>query len=287
MTNPIRTLILLLVVRSTAAEAALPALGDARPDHAAVSTAVALFAGMLALLELGRRLGLRRLARDTEGARAGMGAVDGAVFALLGLLLAFTFSGAASRFDQRRNLIVEEANCIGTAWLRLDTLPAGAQVALRDRFRQYVDTHLAAYRKLAGPEAARAELAVSMRLQDEIWALAVAATGTPEGGRATMLLLPALNDMFDIVTTRTVALETHPPKVIYGLLAVLALASSLLAGFGMSGSKRRSWVHILGFAAIVATSVYVIRDLEHPRMGLIRIDPVDRLLMDLRVSMGP
>ena len=79
-----------------------------------------LFLGLLLMMEAGRRLGVRRLAADPEGARAGIGAVEGAVFALLGLLIAFTFSGAASRFDDRRHLVAEEANAIGTAWLRID-----------------------------------------------------------------------------------------------------------------------------------------------------------------------
>src|SRR5512143_443438 len=94
-----------------------------------------LFVGMILLLELGRRLGRRRQGKHEEGARAGLGAVEGAVFALLGLLIAFTFSGAASRFDARRELIVREANAIGTAWLRLSLLPADAQPGLRVLFR--------------------------------------------------------------------------------------------------------------------------------------------------------
>ena len=113
---------------------------------------------MILLLELGRRLGRRRQGRDEEGARAGLGAVEGAVFTLLGLLIAFTFSGAASRFDMRRQLIGQEANAIGTAWLRLDLLPAQAQPELRDLFRRYLDLRLAAYRKMPDVEAALAEL---------------------------------------------------------------------------------------------------------------------------------
>jgi len=73
---------------------------------------------------------------DPEGARAGAGAVEGSVFGLLGLLIAFTFSGAAFRFDARRQLAVEETNAIGTAYLRLDLLPADKQPALRDSFRR-------------------------------------------------------------------------------------------------------------------------------------------------------
>ena len=103
--------------------------------------------------------------------------MDGAVFALLGLLVAFTFSGAASRFDARRHLIVEETNAIGTAYLRLDLLPASAQPALRDLFRRYLDSRLEVYRKLPDLDAAKAELARSTQLQGEIWSQAVAAGG--------------------------------------------------------------------------------------------------------------
>ena len=80
----------------------------------AVLTAAGLFTGVLLFLELGRRIGLRRLRQDGDG--AGAGAVEGAVFALLGLLIAFTFSGAAGRFEDRRTLIVDEANAVGTAY---------------------------------------------------------------------------------------------------------------------------------------------------------------------------
>ena len=117
----------------------------------ALLLAVGLFAAMVILQELGRRFALRRAARDPEGARAGAGVVDGAIFALLGLLIAFTFSGAASRFDERRKLIVEEANAIGTAYLRIDLLPAAAQGEMRESFRRYLDARLAAYRASAGP----------------------------------------------------------------------------------------------------------------------------------------
>src|SRR5438034_9907293 len=128
-----------------------------------------LFVGMLVLLEVGRRIGVQRLAQNPEGAEAGVAVVDGAVFALLGLLIAFTFSGAASRFDTRRQLIVEETNAIGTAWLRLDLLPASAQPLLRDEFRKYLDARLAAFRKIPDLAAANAELTRAGALQNDIW----------------------------------------------------------------------------------------------------------------------
>ena len=252
---------------------------------AATLFTVFLFGGILVLLETGRRWGQHRLAADPDGANQGLGAVEGAVFALLGLLIAFTFSGAASRFDARRALIVEEANDIGTAWLRLDLLPAAAQPALRETFRQYVDTRLEMYAKIADPAAAREAFNRSNALQGAIWTASLAATREGAAPSAPMLLLPALNAMFDITTTRTVALRTHPPVVIFALLAVVALISALLAGYGMAGSTKRSWVHMIGYAAITAGAVYVILDLEYPRLGLIRIDAADQVLVDLRQSM--
>ena len=239
-----------------------------------------LFIAMLALLEIGRRAGLRRTA--DEGERGGTGVVEGAVFALLGLLVAFTFSGAASRFDDRRKLITEEANAIGTAWLRLDLLSPAAQTDIRASFRGYLDARLAGYRVLPDIAASSAEFARASRLQQEIWAKAVAAAAGSQP--ATMLLLPALNDMFDITTTRAMAMRTHPPPVIFWLLAALALVSALLAGYAMAG-RARNWIHMVAFAFTLASAVYVIIDMEYPRAGLIRVDAFDQVLIDLRQSM--
>jgi hypothetical protein len=245
-----------------------------------------LFFGMVALLEIGRRIGVRRRSIDPDGAQAGTGAVDGAVFALLGLLIAFTFSGAATRFDERRNLVVQEANDIGTAYLRLDLLPPGAQPALRALFRRYVGSRLEAYRKLPDIAAAKAELAHSIKLQGEIWNQALAASQMNDAPpAATMLLLPALNQMIDITTTRTTATAMHPPVVIFVLLYGLALIAALLAGYGMSAAKARSWLHMIGFAASMALAVHVVIDIEYPRLGLIRVDTFDQVLVDVLESM--
>jgi hypothetical protein len=250
----------------------------------AISCALLLLTAILVLIEVGRRIALWRMAKDAEGARAGLGAIEGAVFGLMGLLLAFTFSGASARFDTRRQLIVEEANAIGTAYLRLDMLPAVAQPALKENFRKYLNARLAVFRTLPDFEAAKAELARVAALQNEIWTQAVSAcreTTQP----ATMLVLPALNQMFDMATTRTAAVRVHPPPVIFAMLVALTLAGSLLAGYGMAASKLRSWLHILGFAATMSVAVYVILDFEFPRVGLIRVDTFDQVLVDLRDSM--
>jgi hypothetical protein len=254
------------------------------PELVAVFFAGGLFLGMLGMQEAGRRIGERRLAQNPEGPR-GVGPVEGALFGLLGLLVAFTFSGAASRFDARRLLITEEANAIGTAWLRIDILPAGAQPQLRDLYRRYLDSRLETYRKLPDLAAAEAELARSIALQGEIWKASIAALREPGPQPGSLTVVPALNQMFDVVTKRMNAARMHPPVIIYLMLAVLALIAALLAGFGMAGGKARSWLHVIGFAAVVSITVYVILDMEFPRYGFVRVDAADRTLIELRKSM--
>jgi hypothetical protein len=254
-------------------------------EDSAPLIAIGLFAAMVLLLSIGKQLGARRLELDPEGARAGVSAVDGAVFGMLGLLIAFTFSGASTRFEARRALVVEEANAIGTAWLRLDLLPSTAQPEMRERFRAYLDSRIEVYHDTTDLAEVNANLARSAALQNGIWAAAVVSCREPGMQRTTILLLPALNQMIDITTTRTMAARFHQPILIFGVLFALASISSLLAGYGMAGSRKQSWVHMIGFAAITSMAIYVILDLEYPRRGLIRIDASDQVLIGLRASM--
>lgn len=240
---------------------------------------VMLVATMFVLLETGFRLGF---GRNTEG----LGAIDGAIFGLMGLLVAFTFSGAAQRFDDRRHLIIEEANDVGTAWLRLSLLTPADQAVVKPKFRAYLESRLAAYEALPNHELAEEHLARANAHQSEIWALAVAAAGrAPLPAPATQLLLPALNDMFDITTTRTAALKLHPPTMIFCLLVIVFLLCSLLGGFSMAARGQRSWLHIMIFLAILTLTFYTIIDMEYPRLGLIRVDDFDSLLRNVLTQM--
>ncbi len=238
------------------------------------------------LLEIGRRIGIRRRKADPDHASAGLGAIEGAVFGLMGLLIAFTFSGAAERFDGRRHLIGEEANAIGTAYLRIDLLPPSAQPALRQDFRNYLDERLQMYRVISYDyNGALQHFQNANNLQTKIWGEAVAACSQQSSAAVTTLVLSSLNEMIDITTTRLVAMETHPPAVVFYGLGLLLMATSLLAGYGMSESKKRSWMHMAVYAVIMAATLYVILDLEYPRFGLIRIDAADHVLVEVRTTM--
>ena len=248
--------------------------------------ALVVFFGILAFLAIGRRIGRRTIARYGDAGTASAASLETAVFALLGLLIAFTFSGALTRFDVRRGQVVDEANAIGTAYLRIDLLPSAAQPKLRETFRNYVDSRIATYRMLPDLQAAQQELARSQALQSDIWGQAIAAARMPDArAEAQVLVIPALNQMFDITTVRVMATQMHPPAIIYVMLVGLALASALLAGYQSAREKANGWVHQFGFAAIIALTVYVILDIEYPRLGWVRIDAVDQVLVGVRAGM--
>ena len=256
------------------------------PSISPLLFAVLLFSGMLALQEIGRCVGIRRRPKEAEGERGGLGIIEGAIFALFGLVVAFTFSGATTRFNEKRILIAEEANAIETAYLRLHLLSSKAQPELQELFRQYVDSRLETYYKLPNLEAAAVEMASSKKIQEEIWTKSVVATALPDSHPDSgKLLLPALNNMIDITTIRTMALQTHPPSIIYALLFSLGLICSLLAGYRMSTGQHRSWLHILSFAVITVIIAFVIIDVEYPRAGLIRLQAFDQVLINVRESM--
>jgi hypothetical protein len=241
-----------------------------------------LFGGMVLLAYWSRDLRLKWFLHLPE--EETLVVVDGAIFALLGLVLALTFSGAASRFDERRHLVIQEVNAIGTAYLRLDLLTEASRQPAKDSFRRYVDSRIRYFSQLPDFEGAEPEFQRSKVIQREIWQAVLPAAR--ESQAATMLLVPALNEMFDITTTRALATKIHPPFVVYGLLFGLALICSIIAGNNMARAEAMDWPRIAGFAAVVSLTIYITYDLEYPRLGLIQVTAIDQALKDLRASLN-
>jgi hypothetical protein len=243
---------------------------------------LSLFLGMLLLLKIGRGVGARRI-KDEGEAPAGIGLLDGAVFGLLGFLLALTYSGADSRFQARRERIVNEGNTIASAYQLIDLVPTAAQPKLRETFRDYVDSRIAAFDKLPDVDAAQRELDHSQALEKDIWNQTIIAVRNEPSATAT-LLLSAINRMGDVANERTWAAQSHASLLTFGLLFAIALTSSFLAGVNI-GRRTTSWLHLVAFAAVIAVTIYVIVDLEFPRAGLINIFDFDQVLTDVRKSM--
>jgi hypothetical protein len=246
--------------------------------------AVGLFAGVLICLRVGWRLGRKRLAELGDDSQAGLGALEGSVYGLMGLLIAFTFTGAAGRFQDRRLLVTQHANAAGTAWLRTDLLEDPIKTEVRGHLREYVDALL-----ILGANAGEAKLRVATAtelgvLQDRMWQKLIVATRSNPAAPA-IAVLPPFNDLFDLTTTRLQTAYQHPPIAIYVMLGLLVLVSALFAGFGMAKAQRQSLLHLVGFSAVLALSIYLILDLEYPRLGLIRVISSDQVFIELRATM--
>ena len=244
-----------------------------------------LFLGIVAMQIAGHHYGVRRAGGEPLGGSEGTAAVEATLFALLGLLVAFTFSGADTRLDARRKLIIEEANAIGTAYLRLDLLRAEDEPTLQDDMRRYVDSRLAFYDQLFDFRVARAERARSDQLQQVLWTHAVAASARAGDSRAALLVLQSLNAMFDVATERYAALRMHVPLAIFVLLIVMTLACAFFAGIGMSKRVHPSFLHMVIFAGVMAVTAYVILNLEFPRVGFGRLHALDAFLREQRAAM--
>ena len=249
------------------------------------ATSIAVFAAMLACLEIGYRFGSRH-SRAGPDVHQGVGAIEAAVFALLGLLLAFAFSGAMNRLEGRRELAVREANAIGTAYLRVDLMPSADQAEMRLLFRHYLTARLRVYDRTQGLGDIDRRIESAARLQKQIWSLAVTSGRTDDTQNTARVLLPALNEMIDLTAARTVALRTHLPALVLVLLIGFALVSALLAGYAMSRRGRRSALHMVVYAVAVSMTVYTVLDLDNPRVGLIRLDAAERQLTQLYQSLA-
>jgi hypothetical protein len=247
--------------------------------------AVGLFLAMLLFIDFGWRLGLRQARKRGADSRAGVGVVDSAVYAVLALLIGFTFSGATARYDQRRLLIADEVNVTGTAWQRVDMLPADQQPPVRDAMRTYVDALIAWYAEVPGATDRLNEPATVTSAARDLWTRSVAACLTPTGEKARMLLLPSLNDVFGAVEKERMARRIHPPLVIFVMLGIAILAASLFAGYGLASSMKRNWMYVIGVSATIAIAVYVILELEYPRLGVFRVNAMDQTLVELRATM--
>ena len=156
---------------------------------------------------------------------------------------------------------------------------------MREIFREYASSRASLYEKLSDATAVANELARAGALQKEIWTKSVTAGKGPEYQSARMLLLPALNEMIDIVTTRTVAIRTHTPLHIFFVMYVIALACAVLTGYRASASEHPGHLYSILLALIAASVLYLILDIEYPSRGLIRLDSVNQILVELVKTM--
>ena len=250
-----------------------------------IGLALVFFVGMVVFIEVGRELGVRRHAKLGEAAKGGIGRVEAAVYAVLSLLLGFTFSGSASRYDHRREIVVDQVVAVGDVMQFADMLPQEQGDGIRESLRRYLDLLLATHAQAPGTEMESRERERLSRVELELWMKAVTATRADTGEKARMLLMPSVDALFDAVNEDRLAQRIHPPLMIWAMIAVAAMFAGLFAGISMAGPAR-NWFHVIGTAGTIAVTMFVILELESPRLGLIRMDSMDQALWELREELN-
>jgi hypothetical protein len=212
---------------------------------------------------------LRRRRALDERQRDDFSLILTATLTLLGLLIGFSFSMAANRYEQRKNLEEAEANAIGTEYLRSDLLPAADRDKLRGLLKQYLELRIRFYH--ASLDAVGAVNADTARLQRELWA-AVTAAAARQPDPVVALVVSGMNDVLNAQGYTQAAFWNYVPPSAIGLMAAIAFISNVLLGYGARTPLPRSRL-LLILPLIVALAFALIFDIDTPRRGLIKIVP--------------
>lgn len=238
--------------------------------------------GLLVLLNwLGFTYRKREMRASDFTEPTGMNLIENSLLGLTALLLAFTFGMAASKFDTRRQIIVEEANHIGTAVLRCDLYPDSVRNLLRADFKQYVEARISTYEAAMDEQKMKAAMDSTAFYSGRIWKRVAEQAQNPANLVRSNQMVPALNNMIDIVTTRDAARKAMVPRLILLVLILFSMLSAFLSGYG-NKSKRRNKVMVGSFAVMTTISLFLIAELDRPDQGFINTDISEETIKDLR-----
>ena len=254
-------------------------------QFSSLEIAVGMIIIMLVFFYAGYRVRKIFIVRHKKFDGKSFGAAEGSLLGLLALLLSFTFGMSSSKHDYRLKVIVEEANDIGTAILRADLYPDSIRNVFRHDFKNYVESRIEFF--AAGKDTARIykSLRTSYTIQQSLWNRATELGQDQSNFSRTSQMIPALNTMIDVVTTRNAAnLEKVPELIIY-VLFLLCFTSAFMLGY--SAGIKPDLIIVTGFVLMISITVYLILDLDRPRSGTITMDSVNQNIANLRNMFTP
>lgn len=242
--------------------------------------------GMLALMFAANEVGFRLGGPDDpEDETPDGSAFKGSVLGLVALLLGFSFSMTVQRYDQRRAIVNDEANALGTLHLRAGLIPDPQRQALRAALRIYVAARLERFERWYDAGVAERTRAEMSRQLDAVWAAVESAANAAPDATRNALLVPAANAVIDLDGTRRWATTNSIPWPVLLLLGAATLISSLLIGHSCGAGGRRQIGLWAALNVLMALVLFVILDFDHPRRGFVQVD--HRPLLELQASFGP
>jgi hypothetical protein len=230
-------------------------------------------------VEAGRRLAGYRLQRAAEEKESPVGGMVGGTLGLLAFMLAFTFGLASTRFEARRQILLQEANAIGTCYLRAAMLPEPMRTESRNLLREYVDVRLQAVK----PGQLEQGMAKSEELLNRLWGVAVA-SAEKEKTVITSLFITSLNQVIDLHSTRVMAgVRSRVPGIIWIVLYLLLILAMVMLGYQSGLVKSRRSIAVLALVIGFSSVLYLIADLDRPGQGALKTN--QETMTDLRRTM--
>ena len=231
-----------------------------------------LFALILVGIELGNRLGRRTQELLVEPTKSQINAIQASMLALLALILGFTFSLSLQRFNDRATAIVDEANAIGTTYLRVDLLPESVRAKAQRLTREYIDFRLKAGSvSLNETDARSSVIAQSDTRLGELWDLAAKAAREDGGPVTSGLFITSLNETIDAFGSRDAIVKRHVPELVLLLLFATFILTAVVIGYANGAEDHRPSIAAYVLAFLIALLVFIIIDLDRPRRGLIQV----------------
>ena len=248
---------------------------------------VGLIAGILLIstalaLEIGFRAGLGRKDSATEESKAHVNATQSSLLGILALLLAFTFSLSLQRFDTRSDAVVNEANAIGTAYLRAQLLPPPLRKDVQALLRDYLDLRVQGSSLSMVQDEYASQMTRAAAAQTALWDHARRSAEMEPNPVTTGLFVQSLNELIDSFGRRDAAVSRHVPEVVLLLLYGTFLISCVIIGFACGMGGQRPSLATYSMVALIIALVFVILDLDRPRRGLIEVS--QKSLLDLQAA---
>lgn len=241
--------------------------------YSSIAIAVVLFAAIIVCNEVGYRGGRFVQKNTDEEVKVFTGSIQASILGLLALLLGFTFSMSMQRYDNRSMALIDEANAIGTAVLRVQLLPAEFKDDANALFRNYVDLRLEIGQlDITKVDARKAYDKKIADVQNALWTLAVAATNVDPRPVTTGVFVKALNDVIDSQGRRNALLQMQVPEVVLLLLFIVFISSGGMMGFSAGLSGKRIFAPIILVSLLITLIVFIIIDLDRPKRGLIQVN---------------
>ncbi|PWU00552.1 MAG: hypothetical protein C5B52_08625 [Bacteroidetes bacterium] len=245
----------------------------------AIVLVLILFVSMVVATYFGRRL-RKRKGHELEELKGTMSTLLASLFGLFGFILAFTFGMSGNRYENIKNVLIEENNTIGTAILRADLFPDSVRNEIRGYFKEYLLARVAYYDHYFEKEKAEQAKRSGKQAMGKIWKLNAQQSRLPGMLIPCNSMVSAMNELIDTADKRDLLGQARVPDLLLYMLYFLSLTVSFIMGLTLPSLQRRAWLIVIAFITVACLIIYVILDFSRPMRGFVKADYGHRAIVE-------